>query len=253
MIRIAIAIVSLLLFGCSGSNNEKSNSIENESPIKGINKITSVEYNAEIINGDTIIEYPHSSIIIQEFDEKGFLSKFIFSMSLKNKIPIYKINYDGNNIVELKSTLNDSLKSSTFIADDYLDFSNGNFDTTSYSFDKKDGNKVFMRGSDGGMEIWEINGQLISTPNPMNSEQPNSVKKYDKKGFLTEEALFGIEETYYTKYTVTKWDKKGMPEEAFAELKTYQIKQFDDKIRELDFSDNKPLKIRVRFIKFKYE
>lgn len=253
MIKTAIAVASLLLFSCSGSNNENSISENNESPLKGINKITRIEYNVEIIDGDTIIEYPHRSIFTQEFDENGYLSKFIFSMSLKNKIPIYKLSYAGDNFAEITSTLNDSLQSTTFRADEYLDFSNGNFDTTTYSFDKKDGNKVFMKGSDGGVEIWEFNGRFISTPNPMNSEQPNSVKKYDAKGFLTEEASFGFQDTYYTKYSITKWGEKGMPKEAFAELRTYQIKQIDNKIKELDFSDYEPTKIRVRFVKFQYE
>lgn len=246
-------MASLFLFSCSGSDNENSNSSDIESPLKGIKKITSVEYNTEIINGDTIIEYPHRSIFTQEYDENGYMSKFIFSMSLKNKIPIYKLNYVGDNIDDLKSALNDSLNSASFVADDYLDFSNGNFDTTTYSFDKMDGNKAFMKGSDGSMEIWEINGRYISTPNAMNSEQPNSVKKYDAKGFLTEEASFGFQDTYYTKYSITKWDDKGMPKEAFAELRTYQIGQIDEKIKELDFSDYEPSKIRVRFVKFQYE
>ncbi len=246
-------MTSLLLCSCSGSQNKDSGSAGIESPLKGIHKITSIEYDAKVIDGDTIVEYPHRSIFTQEFDENGYLSKFIFSMGLKNKIPIYKVKYNGENVDGLNSTLNDSLNSTTFKADDYLDFTNGNFDTTTYSFDKREGNKVFMKGSDGGLEIWEIREHLISTPNPINPEQPNSVKKFDRKGSLVEEASFGFQDTYYTKYTIVKRDDKGMPEEAFAELRTYKIRQIDDKLKELDFSDYEPSQIRLRFVKFRYE
>ncbi len=246
-------ILPLFFFSCTLSQTKNSNKNNIESPLKGIKKVTTIDYNAKIIDGDTIIEFPQNGVSIIEYDEDGYLSKLIFSMSLKNKIPIYHIGYKGDNLSNLNSALEDSLKSKNFQPKEYLDFTNGKFDTTNYTFNKIVKNQAFMKGSDGSMEIWEINGEYIITPNPMFPQQPNIIKKYNNNGEIISEAVFGFQEAYLTTYQIIKRDKFGKPSEGIATIKTYQSIIINDKIKILDFSDLKPSKERIRYSKFIYE
>lgn len=244
MKKTLLLLSTILLFG-------SSNGQQLESPLKGIKRVKTIEFDTEVSDNDTIVTLPYRSIVEFGYDENGYMSQMIFSMNLKTKIPVYKVNFNGNDLNNLTESLTDSLNSTSFKPSDYLDFTNGNFDTTTYSFDKKEENKVYLKGSDGGVEIMMINGNYISSPNPFIPNRPNSIEKYDENGYLIAKATFGFQDTYYTQYKTTK-SENGIPLEAFAIIETYQPKIIDEEIKKLNFSSLTPSQTRVRFVKFEY-
>ena len=87
----------------------------------------------------------------------------------------------------------------------------------------------------------------------MFTQQPNTIKKYNNNGELISEAVFGFQEAFLTTYQIIKRDKFGKPSEGIATIKTYQSIKVNDKIKILDFSNLKPSKEKIRYIKFIYE